>query len=65
MSQERKNAEKPEEKSPAPARPPWPEKSGTQGSGQEWTGEGDSSIERGQRGGVPSKGGGSQWTGKS
>jgi hypothetical protein len=38
-----------------------PDKSGKQGKGPEWTGEGDSSIERGQRAGEPSKGGGSQW----
>ena len=41
--------------------PPRPEKSGRQGKGPEWTGEGDSSIERGQRAGDTSKGGGSQW----
>ena len=38
-----------------------PEKSGKQGKGTEWTGEGDSSVERGQRAGSPSQGGGSQW----
>jgi hypothetical protein len=38
-----------------------PEKSGKQGKGPEWTGEGDSSVERGQRAGPPSEEGGSQW----
>lgn len=38
-----------------------PEKSGKQAKGPEWAGEGDSSVERGQRGGPPSQGGGSQW----
>lgn len=42
-------------------RPARPGKSGRQGKGPEWTGEGDSSIERGQRAGETSKGGGSQW----
>jgi hypothetical protein len=40
---------------------PKPEKSGEQGRGPEWTGEGDSSIERGQRASERSTGGGSQW----
>jgi len=44
------------------ARSPRPSKSGKQGAGPEWTGEGDSSLERGQRAGPPSKGGGSQWS---
>ena len=51
------NAGEKEKHSPAPRQP----KSGKQGAGPEWTGEGDSSIERGQRAGEPSKGGGSQW----
>ncbi len=38
-----------------------PARSGKQGIGPAWTGEGDSSIERGQRAGETSKGGGSQW----
>lgn len=44
------------------ARPPRPQKSGRQGTGPEWTGEGDSSLERGQRASAPSEGGGSQWS---
>ena len=38
-----------------------PEKSGKQRKGPAWTGEGDSSVERGQRAGPPSQEGGSQW----
>ena len=45
-------------KNPPPSRP---EKHGRQGKGPERTGEGDSSVERGQRAGPPSRGGGSQW----
>lgn len=47
------------------ARPPRATKSGKQGTGPEWTGEGDSSLERGQRAGAPSEGGGSQWSDES
>ena len=47
---------------PSPAgRPGKPDKDGKQGAGPEWTGEGDSSIERGQRAGDTEHGGGSQW----
>ena len=38
-----------------------PKKSGKQGPGPEWTGEGDSSTERAQRAGQTGKGGGSEW----
>lgn len=44
------------------AKPPRPPKSGKQGTGPEWTGEGDSSLERGQRAGAAPEGGGSQWS---
>ena len=60
MDEKNPTANKPRKSSQQP-RPRRPMKSGQQGKGPEWTGEGDSSIERGQRGGETSKEGGSQW----
>lgn len=57
---DKRQTENPGEKDKHSSPPPQP-KSGKQGAGPEWTGEGDSSIERGQRAGERSKGGGSQW----